>query len=69
MEEEAPAEGSTGPLAAVLLLGGAGLIIAGLTALVPTWVLACGIGAFVLGALLPLRAFRRQARDRRPLRR
>jgi hypothetical protein len=56
-----PDDGGAGPIAAVLLLGGAAVVIAGLTALVPTWVLAGGVGVFVLGALLPLRSFRRRA--------
>ncbi len=65
----APDDGGAGPLDAALLLAGAGVIIAGLTALVPTWVLACGVGAFVLGAILPLRTFwRRGTRARRAAR-
>ena len=57
--------GGIGPLAATLLLVGAALIIAGLTTLVPMWVLAGGVGLFVLGAVVPLRAMRRGARARR----
>ena len=65
----APDDGGAGPLDAVLLLAGGGVIVAGLTDLVPTWMLACGAGAFVLGALLPLRTFwRRAARARRTAR-
>ena len=63
--DEASDDGAIGPLAVVLLLVGAGLVIAGLTALVPTWLLACGIGVFVLGAILPLRAVRRARRGTR----
>ena len=64
-EGSAGERGGIGPLAAVLLLGGAALVIAGLTTLVPMWVLACGVGLFVLGAVVPLRAMRRGARPRR----
>jgi hypothetical protein len=60
--DAAPDEPSLlGPLDIVLLLGGAAAIIAGLTTLVPAWVIVVGIVAFVLGALLPLIARRRRA--------
>jgi hypothetical protein len=61
----APDDGGAGPLDAVLLLGGAAAVIAGLTSLVPGWVLAAGAIAFVLGAVLPLRTFWRRAGDAR----
>jgi hypothetical protein len=55
-----------GPVAAGLLLGGAAAIIAGLTTLVPAWVIVAGIGAFALGCVLPLvRFWRRRDRARR----
>ena len=57
----APDDAGAGPLDAVLLLGGAAAVIAGLTSLVPTWVLVAGIVAFCLGAILPLRSFWRRA--------
>jgi hypothetical protein len=57
----APDDAGAGPLDAVLLLGGAAAVIAGLTSLVPTWVLVAGVAAFCLGAILPLRSFWRRA--------
>lgn len=64
-----PDEGGAGPLDAVLLVGGAAAIIAGLTTLVPGWVLVAGIAAFALGSVLPLRSlWRRRAGARRAAR-
>ena len=50
------------PLDAVLLLGGAAVIIAGLTTLLPAWTIVAGIVVFVLGSVLPLRTFWRRTR-------
>jgi hypothetical protein len=61
----APDEGGAGLPDAVLLLGGAGAVIAGLTSLAPTWVLGAGTVSFVLGAILPLRTFWRRAAEAR----
>jgi hypothetical protein len=64
-----PDGAGAGPFDAVLLLGGAAAIIAGLTALVPAWVIVVGIIAFALGSVLPLRTFwRRRAGARRAAR-
>ena len=57
----APDDGGAGPLDAALLLVGAAAIVAGLTSLVPTWVLVAGLVVFGLGAVLPLRSFWRRA--------
>jgi hypothetical protein len=64
-----PDDGGAGPLAAALLLVGAAAIVAGLTSLVPTWVLVAGLVVFGLGAVLPLRSlWRRAATARRATR-
>jgi hypothetical protein len=65
----APDDGGPGPFDLVLLLGGAGAVIAGLTSLAPVWVLWAGVVAFVLGAILPLRSlWRLRAAARRTAR-
>ncbi len=55
-----PDERTAGPLAIVLLFGGAAAVIAGLTSLVPGWVLVAGIVVFCLGGVLPLLSFWRR---------
>jgi hypothetical protein len=61
-EPEQPSEPTLfGPVDIALLLGGAAAIIAGLTTLLPTWVIVVGIVAFALGGVLPLVGRRRRA--------
>ncbi|MET0324556.1 MAG: hypothetical protein ABW219_04975 [Ilumatobacteraceae bacterium] len=62
MAEDRPGDGELGPVAVVLLVTGAALVIAGLTTLVPGWVLLVGLGTFVAGAAVPLWMFWRRRR-------
>jgi len=55
--------GGLGPVAVALLLVGAALSIAGLTALVPGWLLAVGLLTFVAGAAAPLGGSWRRRRE------
>ena len=56
-------EGELGPGAVTLLLVGAALTIAGLTTLVPGWLLVVGLLTFAAGAAVPLWTFRRRRPD------
>ncbi len=49
----------------VLVLVGAAAIIAGLTTLLPAWMIVVGIAAFAIGCALPLRTFWRRRSDGR----
>jgi hypothetical protein len=53
-------DAGAGPIGAVLLLGGAAVIIAGLTTLLPAWAIVVGIVMFALGCLAPLWTFWRR---------
>jgi membrane protein implicated in regulation of membrane protease activity len=57
-----PGDGELGPIAVTLLVGGAAATIAGLTTLVPGWVLLVGLATFAVGAAVPLWAFWRRRR-------
>jgi hypothetical protein len=60
---DAADEGELGPVAVTLLLVGAALTIAGLTTLVPGWLLVVGLLTFATGAAVPLWTFWRRRRD------
>jgi membrane protein implicated in regulation of membrane protease activity len=57
--------GPVGAVGAVLLLGGAAVIIAGLTTLLPAWAIVVGIVVFALGGAAPLWSFWRRRVDAR----
>ena len=59
----APDEAGVGPVGAVLLLGGAAVIIAGLTTVLPAWAIVVGIAVFALGCVAPVWAFWRRRAD------
>ena len=61
--DRAPDDSGVGPIGAVLLLGGAAVIIAGLTTVLPAWAIIVGIGVFALGCVAPLWAFWRRRRE------
>ena len=63
--DRAPDEAGVGPVGAVLLLGGAAVIIAGLTTLLPAWAIVVGIAVFALGCAAPLWTFWRRRVDGR----
>jgi hypothetical protein len=56
-----PDDRGPGPVDAVLIAGGAGAVIAGVSASLPTVVTVCGVAAIGLGAVLPLRSLWRRA--------
>ena len=58
--DSGPDETWVGPVGAALLLGGAAVIIAGLTTLLPAWAIVVGIVVFALGGAAPLWTFWRR---------
>jgi membrane protein implicated in regulation of membrane protease activity len=58
-----PDETGVGTMGAVLLLGGAAVVIAGLTTVLPAWSILVGSAVFALGCVAPLWAFWRRRGD------
>jgi membrane protein implicated in regulation of membrane protease activity len=63
-DADLPGDGELGPVAVVLLVVGAALAIAGLTTLVPGWLLVVGVLTFAAGAVVPLWTSWRRRRRR-----